>query len=76
MNYPRISKLIDVKHVRIHGEKLLYYFFFFYGRALGRLDNLPNQQKILGNAFPMAAWGRTRFFLLISLNERRDGDSR
>lgn len=28
MNYPRISKLIDVKHVRIHGEKLLYYFFF------------------------------------------------
>lgn len=57
-------------------ERSFSTIFFFYGRALGRLDNLPNQQKILGSAFPMAAWGRTRFFLLISLNERRDGDSR
>lgn len=30
MNYTRISKLIGIKHVRIHGEKLLYYFFFLW----------------------------------------------
>lgn len=51
MNYPRISKLIGIKHVRIHGEKLLYYFFFFMEEHLGGLITSQINKKFLEALF-------------------------
>lgn len=50
--------------------------FGFYRNVLERLDDLPSQEEVLSRYLPMAAPCRTRFLLLMSLNEGLGQDRR